>query len=304
MSLDADDTPDLENANLDGAEIPEYGSTDDTRTLSNAGEGGDVEAQARALGWVPEDEYTGNPSKWADAETFLEVHARNNGSLRKAVAKQADELAELRRQMQGMDAAHKRIFDLQIKKQKDEFDQQIAFLKAQKKEALRAGEHETAADIDDLLDSLRERGPELPDLPEGTSPKTTPQAQDWRKNPTLVEWAGRNPWFEKDEDMSAYAGGMGQQIRNANPDMPFEALLEEVTKRVKRAFPQKFAAGRRNPVEGATPGATGGAGAGRNSYEALPREAKQACDEAVAEGGITRKQWVELYHGYDDRRKR
>lgn len=288
----------VDTETVDTLDIPEYRSAEDRTDPANAG--GDTEEQARALGWKPQDEFEGNPEKWTDAESFLEVHSKNNGVLRKALASQAKQLEALQRQMQGMDAAHRKIFDMQIKKQKEEFDQQIAFLKAQKREALRSGEHEAAADIDEQIDSLREKGPDLPD-----APKTQPQqqTQDWRKNPVMMDWASRNPWFEKDEDMSAYAGGIGQAIRSANPQMDFKDLLEEVSVRVRKAFPQKFTASRRTPVESATPGATSAA-SGSRSYASLPKDAKTACDEAVADGQLTQKEWVELYYGYDDRRKR
>ena len=295
----------LENENahesVDNDGIPEYrpnGEADDTPNAESS----DAEEQARALGWVPEEEYTGNPSKWADAETFLEVHSKNNGALRKAVAAQAKDLADLKQQMRGMDSAHKRIFEIQIKKQRDEFDQQVAFLKAQKREALRSGEHETAADLDEQIEGLRERGPDLPEAPRQT-PNANGLMPNWRENKVLASWADRNAWFDKDEDMSAYAGAMGQKLRAENPSMPFTDLLEEVTGRVRRAFPHKFAGGRRNPVEGGTPGETQAARTGK-SYAALPRDAKAACDEAVAEGNLTQKAWVELYYGYDDRRKK
>jgi hypothetical protein len=286
---------------LDNQDIPEYRSDSEVTELTDAG-GNDVEDQARALGWKPEAEFKGDSSKWTDAEAFLEVHGRNNGALRNALAQQAKDLAELKEQMRGMDTAHRKIFDMQIKKQKEEFDQQVAFLKAQKREALRSGEHETAADIDEQIDSLRERGPDLPDVPQTQS--VTPGLQpNWRENKILSAWADRNSWFDKDEDMSAYAGAIGQQLRAQNPALPFSSLLEEVTVRVRKAFPQKFTATRRNPVEGATPGATSVA-AGTRTYGGLPRDAKSACDEAVAEGGITQKQWVDLYYGYEEHRRK
>lgn len=286
---------------VDNDDIPAYRSAEDHPDPTTA-DGDDIEEQARALGWKPEDEFEGNPGKWTDAESFLELHSKNNGALRKALASQAKQLEALQKQMQGMDAAHKKIFDMQIKKQKEEFDQQVAFLKLQKREALRAGEHETAADIDEQIDTLRERGPELPDVP-GTPQSNADPKGNWRENTVLAAWADRNPWFDKDTELTAFAGGTGQALRANNPTMPFPDLLEEVTRLTRKAFPEKFSAGRRNPVEESTPGASR-AVAGAKTYASLPREAKAACDEAVAEGGLTQKQWVELYYGYDDRRKR
>ena len=113
---------------LDNAEIPEYAPNN--TEISPSGDEG-VEEQARALGWKPEDEFDGNPAKWTDAEAFLELHGKNNGALRKALAAQAKDLEDLKKQMRGLDGAHKKIFEIQLKKQKDEFDQQVAFLRAQ-----------------------------------------------------------------------------------------------------------------------------------------------------------------------------
>src|ERR1700679_2999979 len=187
---------------VDNDDIPVYRSAEDHADPATPG---GVEEQARALGWKPEEEFDGNPGKWTDAEAFLELHSKNNGALRKALAAQAKQLEVLQKQMAGMDASNKKIFDLQLKKQKEEFDQQVAFLKAQKREALRSGEHETAADIDEQLDTLRERGPELPDVPQTPkAPQTDPN--DWKKNPVMAEWASRNSWFTTDDEMTATAG--------------------------------------------------------------------------------------------------
>jgi len=103
--------------------------------------------------------------------------------------------------------------------------------------------------------------------------------------------------------MTIYAGGLGQTIRQKNPSMPFPELLEQVSAKVRQAFPHKFSATRRSPVESTTPGANSAAASGK-SYGSLPKDAKAACDEAVSDGGLTQKQWVDLYYGYDDRRRK
>ena len=60
---------------LDDDEIPEY-RPDNADTPSGDG---DVEEQARALGWEPKDKFKGHPGKWTDADEFLETHSKNNG---------------------------------------------------------------------------------------------------------------------------------------------------------------------------------------------------------------------------------
>ena len=293
---------DVEEQSIDTEENAEYVPNNADGESENSSDG--VEEQARALGWMPQEEYSGRPEKWTDAEAFLEVHGKNNGALRRALDKQAKELEEVKRQMKGLDSSHKRIFDLQIKKAQEEHDQQIAFLKAQKREARRSGDFETADELEDQLEAAQKKGPELPEVTEVQNAKTTPH---WRDDPVLAKWADKNPWFEKDEDLNTYAGAMGIRLRQAHPGMDFAELLDKVTERAKKAFPAKFddarGGGTLNRVEGATPGTTSGAAA-RNTYAVLPKEAKAMCDEDVAAGNMTQKAWVELYFGYDDRRKK
>src|ERR1700677_4459631 len=92
---------------VDTTEVLEYRSPGEHTELSNAG-GDDVEDQAHLLGWKPEAEFEGNPGKWTDAESFLELHSKNNGALRKAVAEQKKQLEDLKSQMSSMDSAHKK----------------------------------------------------------------------------------------------------------------------------------------------------------------------------------------------------
>jgi len=278
---------------LDNEEIAEY------IPKNNEAGSESVEDQARALGWKPEEEYTGKPEKWTDAEKFLEVHGKNNGALRKALEKQAAELLELKKQMGGLDAAHKKIFDIQIKKAKEEFDQQIAFLKAQRKEAVRSGEYDAVDELDEQIEKAKLRGPDIPEI---ETPKQ-PQQQDWRENPILVKWAEKNTWFEKDEDMSLYAGTLGVQIRKDNPSISFQEVLDRVEERVKKAFPHKFKSGedRASRVEGSSTSSQNKGEVG--TYASLNKAEKEACDEAV-EAGMKQKDWLKLYFGYDDRRKK
>lgn len=292
---------DTEETTVDTSENADYipNNADDGDTSSSDS----VEEQARALGWMPQEEYTGRPEKWTDADAFLEVHGKNNGALRRALDAQAKELAEVKRAMKGLDSSHKRIFDLQIKKANEEHGQQIAFLKAQRKEARLAGDFETAEELEDQLEAAQKKGPELPEVAEVQNAKPTPH---WRDDPILAGWADDNPWFEKDEDMNTYAGAMGIRLRQQHPDMDFRKLLDEVTARTKKAFAAKFTgsgSSQLNRVEGATPGATSGAAA-RNTYASLPKDAKAMCDEDVSAGNMTQKAWVDLYFGYDDRRKK
>lgn len=277
---------------IDTPDIPEYGG--DTEQVSEA------ETQAGSLGWKPQDQFKGDPDKWTDAETFLELHSRNNGALREANKKQAAKLAEMERRIAQNEAMSKSIFDQQIKKQKEEFDNQLAFLKAQKRNALRDGDHDTAETLDDQIDELKTRGPEVPDV----QPKQNPEQKDWREIPELADFAERNTWFEKDEDMTEFSVARATSLRKKNPKMDMVDLLKETEAAVRKAFPHKFpgtVGTRRDPVEAGERASSATTSA--RSYQAMPKDAREACDEFVADKLGKREDYVKMYFEYDDKRR-
>ena len=84
------------------------------------------EVEAKQFGWVPQEDFKGNPDEWRDAETFLRRGKEINGFLRKDLDKimrlnqsQAAELAEVRATMEEFkkfhneteQRAYKRAFD-------------------------------------------------------------------------------------------------------------------------------------------------------------------------------------------------
>lgn len=291
---------------LDNLDNPEYVADNDNSEI--AIEAADpIETQARSMGWVPLEEFPGDPDKWSEAEAFVERHTKHNGVLKKSNDALLKQVTELQEQVRAVEAMNKSVFDLQVKKMKEEHDNQIAFLKAQKRQARQAGDLDTADEIDEQIDALQERGPET------IEPPPAPKAQDpnaWRQNPTMAAWADQNPWFEKDRAMSAFAVVEGQRLKAENPNWSLDDILPEVSKAVRKEFAHKFTS-RRNPVEGAA--ASGGAVSSsgpRRGYNTLPMDAKRQCDMEVASGvfgkdeGKARAQWAALYYDYEDRRKK
>jgi hypothetical protein len=78
-----------------------------------------------------------------------------------------------------------------------------------------------------------------------------------------------------------------------------ESFLDEVTKRVKKAYPEKFANTNRNrpsPVEGTTAPSTSGAKAGKG-FKDLPPDAQAACQKFEKQGLLTREQYLKEFFG-------
>lgn len=81
-------------------------------------------------------------------------------------------------------------------------------------------------------------------LREPTAPP--PQQQD----PKLVDWMGRNEWFGKDQEMTAFAYGVHTNLVNNGITPTTDKYYEDIDNRVKEVFPNKFENGtaREEPV--------------------------------------------------------
>lgn len=172
--------------------------------------------EALSGGWKPEQEWIdsgGDPEKWVDygefnrrKEFFDAIHKANQR------AKKAEESAEAlsRHLTQVQEAAYKRA--------KEE-------LLAERRAAAKENDLEKVLDIDEQLDSLK--------APEEVAPTR-------QRAPELEEFAKRNKWYDEDEDLQAYANGIGGTIERNNPNMPTSEVLQLVEEKVKKAFPHKF----------------------------------------------------------------
>ena len=87
-----------------------------------------VQEQALAQGWVPKEEYKGDPEKWVEAAEFL-----RRGELFAKIEHQNRELKDVKRALQEITKLHSQVREIEYKRALDT-------LKAQKKTALEEGD--------------------------------------------------------------------------------------------------------------------------------------------------------------------
>ena len=199
----------------------------------------DTLKEAKRQGWVPQEDYTGPEDKWVDADTFVKKGREINAILRKDNEFLKREVAEMKTTMQEFKKFH-------AETEKRAYDRAMADLREQKKEAISQGDGERVLEIDDALDELKQKRQE--EKVEAARPTNQP-------DPIFTEWNSDNTWFGKDTELTAEANLIGEVVKRQNPTLVGSEFLEEVTKRVKRMYPEKFTNANRskpNPVEGST----------------------------------------------------
>lgn len=61
-----------------------------------------------------------------------------------------------------------------------------------------------------------------------------------RPDPKAVEWTRNNPWFGKDEEMTAFAMGLHAKLVKSGVDPQSDEYYERINSRLKQVFPDQF----------------------------------------------------------------
>ena len=193
------------------------------------------ESAARTAGWVPLEEWQGDPDDWTDAKEFVK-----RGELFTKISSQSGEIKELRKAIQGLMSHHQKV-------KETEFTRALEYLKQQKKTALEEGNADKLLAVDEAIDTLKSEQQEA----------KKEVAQDTKAGPTpqFVGWVQQNAWYIQDPELRAFADDVGVGIfQRANGNIDEAELYETVKRRVMKQFPEKFKGQgtRTSTVEGAS----------------------------------------------------
>jgi hypothetical protein len=170
------------------------------------------EEAAKAKGWKPKEEYEGIQESWIGAEEFLKREP-----LFDRIKQSSKEVKELKKTIESMATYHKRAVEAEVAKR-------ISDLKSQKKEAIQTGDVDKVEEIDKAIDEQKQIKADIP------TKKEAP--------PEIVEWVGKNPWFDTDKEMADFA--VAYNKTQIDKGMSLSEALDKTEKAVKKAFPDKF----------------------------------------------------------------
>ncbi len=240
--------------------------------------------EATRLGWVPKEQFKGDPGKWIEADKFLErgkellpFLRKNNESLSRSQQEMYAELQKLRGELAATKQDMGTMQELHNEQLRERVAQARSDLLAQLKVAKREGDTDLEVDLTDKLTQLTDAGKEL-DKKESEGKQEETQLPP---NPSFQAWQAKNSaWFGIDPAKTNQAVAVGHWVKSENPNLLGEAFYAEVDKRMAQM--QAGATGEdtspRQPGKAAASrGTTGRSDAGR-TYADLPSEAKSQCD--------------------------
>jgi hypothetical protein len=249
----------------------------------------EVERKARNVGWVPKEEFRGDPARHVSAEEFLQrsdslmpLLRRDNDKLHKKVSDLEGILKETR-------DAQREFVEFASKAEQRAYDKAKAEYQAQAEAA--------AANADQA--GVRHAMQQMEALEKPFKPTPKPVEPAVNVDPTIQNWIAREDWYRNSQTLKGYAIDTFGEIERDHPGMAVEEMLAETKRRTMDKFPEKFGINPRRDAPATVSTPTGGNAPVRHNgraYDNLPTDAKAACEKFMKTiPGFTREQYVASY---------
>jgi len=273
----------------------------------------ELEHEARSQGWVPKDEFKGDPGKWVDAEEFVEkarhvmpLLRKNNERLERKLAEQGTQLANVLKELDSWREDFKNMEEFHKEDVKRQVEDARKALKAELKAA--RAEDDVDREIEaqrrlNQLDSAEAAAKTAEDDPPAR--KKQPDREETAPTPDLKAWMDENKWYGVDEDRSRealrVADDMAYEMRKGRlEELKGAPFFAELDRRLSKLHGSASPRGQNKVGDSKTNGA-GRNGKGKG-YNDLSAEAKEICDRQaerfVRKDGTGRFKTVEDFRSY------
>ena len=275
----------METANIGFGNI----EGDEGELGQSAPEGGELDAaletEAREMGWVPKEEWNGDPERWRPADEFVqrgkEILPIVQSRMQRVIDQQKTALEKQEKDFSDRIEKLNKANAVALKKQREQIE---AYFDTRKKQAVELGDIEAYEKVSkDEKDALAEFDKETKEKqkPERSpGPELSPEQRAIRDG-----WFAENPWFQADALLSHVAQGIHVQRGNERPHEPLEQNLAYVAQEIRKRFPEKFAGTQANGKMSGVFGGSRQSGGKVGSLAArLPQEARDAAKEFIEDG--------------------
>lgn len=215
--------------------------------------GDDIESKARSQGWVPQDEWRGDPEKWRPADEFVKrgeellpvALERSRTAERKAQELEA-RLAAKERETEEKLARLERMSTTALQRQREQLEN--AYRHAMR-EAVTSGDTQRFDQLE------RDRTTAVADFDKQFVEQAQPQRQPGQPAPLPPEierqvssWVQQNEWFNRDPELNQVAQIAHQRLLREKPGLSIAENLAETAKYVRQRYPDKFGTSERQII--------------------------------------------------------
>lgn len=203
----------------------------------------EIELKAMAQGWVPADEWQGDPEDHVDAREFI-----RRGELMDRIRSQTKQLRNQSSKIDKLEKALNELAEHNKKLAEIEFKKALDVLRKEKAEALVEEDTDRVAKIEEQIDELKESKAKIEQTKPVATDNRTPEEIAREEQRIYEEWVSKpeNKWYTENDVMQAYADKVATDYYRDNPDVPFTEVIEYAVRKVKERFPKEFANKRRS----------------------------------------------------------
>lgn len=250
------------------------------------------ETKARRLGWVPKEEFKGDPDRWRPADEFLERGERILPILQRDNEKLHRRLSEVETLLKDTRDASKELLEFTSKSEQRAYERARQEIEARIEAA--AASADTAAVREGVrnLDALNKQHETAPPVKKDAAKKEV------NIDPIIQDWIEKEEWFNRDRTLNAFATDTYGDLERSKPGVSRAELLAETKRKTVEKFPEKFGINpaRDNAAAVASPNGSAVSRKRGKGYDDLPADAKSACDKFVRTiPGYTKEQYVAAY---------
>lgn len=241
-----------------------------------------VEQEAREMGWVPQEDYKGDPDRWVDAATYAErghtvlpILRQANQKLHQTTIQQSKQLAEMQETLKASQEAIQELQAFNTEETKRKIAEAKKQVLIELKAAKEAGDVAQEVELTDALTDIKVAEKEAAARKEPVQTSKNSAATDVGKSdPDLAAFLEANPWYGNDARKTAKANGIVYMLRSDpdNDDLIGAAFYKKVTEQMNNTIRQP------SKVEGSTAPTAALSAAGK-TYKDLPADAKAACND-------------------------
>lgn len=243
------------------------------------------ETQAKQLGWVPKEQFRGDPEKWVDAETFVRrgeeimpILKHNNSRLQAEVEALRGQLTEAQETIKASTEAIEALREYQTEATQLAVERAKKDLRAQIASAREAGNVEEELELTEQLQEVRNAEKEVKNAPKVMPKPTAASTGTPTPHPEWVAWQKDNPWFGTDRRRTALMVAEAEELRAdpVNRGLVGRAFFDKAAENVDAILNPRAS---HSKVEDGQGSATPPAGRpGKKGYNDLPQEAKDMCE--------------------------
>lgn len=243
------------------------------------------EAAARRNGWAPREQWRGAADEWMDFKEFnqrgreiLPIVAAKNRRLENELGMTQRQLAELQKLAESQGKTIKDLVEHGAEQIARGVEERLKELRADKRAAIREGNYDLAADLEEQIDDTLELR-EKQRLKAVTSPAPAPTPNA----PTVPPWArefgeANAEWLGPDEVKTAVFTAIADKLMKTT-SLRETDLVEEAKRQMQERLGGKPSTTPKSEPGGGGWTGTGGGGnrSGGKTFNDLPPEAKEQC---------------------------